>query len=95
MWTKPTIKEVVKVGNRFAPAHNGKRIYDINKYCNNLINSHKRKLSDADFKATLQNGTKAQIQKVLNIFEVTNIQKKALMLTNAFTGCDATESDIY
>ena len=45
----------------------------------------KTKLSDANFKATLENGTKAQIQKVLNTFEVTDIQKKALMLTKAFT----------
>ena len=45
----------------------------------------KTKLSDANFKATLENGTKAQIQNVLNTFEVTDIQKKALMLTKAFT----------
>ena len=82
------IKEVVKVGNRFAPAHNGKRIYDINKHCNQLINGKKpvkTKLSSTNFSATLNKGTKAQIQKVLNTFEVTDIQKKALMLTKAFT----------
>ena len=30
------IKEVIQVGNKYHPAQNGKRIWDINQYCNNL-----------------------------------------------------------
>ena len=33
------IKEVVKAGNKFHPAHNGQRIWDINKHCNALRNA--------------------------------------------------------
>jgi hypothetical protein len=45
----------------------------------------KTKLTDSDFKTTLEKGTKSQIQNVLDTFEVTDVQKKALMLTKAFT----------
>jgi hypothetical protein len=45
----------------------------------------KRKLSSTNFSATLNKGTKVQIQNVLDNFEVTDIQKKALILNKAFT----------
>ena len=35
------IKEVLKAGSKFHPAHNGQRIWDINKHCNNIHNSNK------------------------------------------------------
>jgi len=38
LYSKPIIKikDVVKVGNKFHPAQNGKRIWNVNEYCNNL-----------------------------------------------------------
>ena len=32
------IKEVIEANGKYHPAQNGKRIYDVNQYCNNLTN---------------------------------------------------------
>lgn len=92
------IKEVIQDGvdrnNRpkYAAAEKGKKIWDVNKYCNNLpstpkpsVKAKKEPLTDKGFKFLSDKGTKEQIQEALNDREVTSIQKAALTVLKAFT----------
>jgi len=55
----------------------------------------KEKLEGDKFNTALQKFNKTQLQTVLDTYDLTEIQVKAIKLTKAFTGCDATESDLY
>ena len=78
------IKDVLKKGNRFVPAHNGKQIWDINKHCNMLMSKPLPPLKDEGLTFLLDQGTKEQIQEALDTRAVTNIQKAALIVTKQF-----------
>ena len=78
------IKDVIQKGNKYVPAHNGKQIWDINKYCNDLLSKPKQKLTDEGFKFLTEEGTKEQIQEALDNRDVSNIQKSALIVLDKF-----------
>lgn len=84
------IKEVLQKGvdrnnkPRYVPAHNGKQIWDINKHCNDIISKPLPILKEYGFKFLTEKGTKEQIQEALDTRSVTNIQKAALIVLEAF-----------
>jgi hypothetical protein len=69
------IKEVIKVGNKYHPAANGKRIYDINTHCNML--NRPPALTIEQFQST-KNATDKQILTVLQSFRMADDQRKVL-----------------
>ena len=79
------IKEVINKNNKFFPAQNGKQIWDVNEYCNNIHKGNKPKLEGDKFNTALQKFNKTQLQTVLDTYDLTEIQVKAIKLTKAFT----------
>jgi len=79
------IKEVIQKNNKFFPAQNGKQIWDVNEYCNNIHKGNKPKLEEDKFNTALQKFNKTQLQTVLDTYDLTEIQVKAIKLTKAFT----------
>ena len=75
------IKEVIKAGNKYHPAHNGQRIWNINEHCNKIHNSKKVKRKEA---LTIDKFEKAklftpeQIKQVLDTFRMSSEQRKDL-----------------
>jgi hypothetical protein len=75
------IKEVIKAGNKYHPAHNGQRIWNINEHCNKIHKSSKVKRNEA---LTIDKFEKAklftadQIQQVLDTFRMSSDQRKDL-----------------
>jgi len=95
------IKEVVKVGNKFHPAKNGKRIWDVNKYCNDMINQpiptpklekeeKKPKLDAKGLDFLTERGTIEHIEDAYKFRDITPAQKllldKKLTQLNAIGG---------
>jgi hypothetical protein len=76
--------DAIRDGNKFVPAYQGKKIWDINKHCNMLMSEHLPPLKDDGLKFLVEKGTKEQIQEALNTRAVTNIQKAALIVTKQF-----------
>ena len=70
------IKEVIKVGNKFHPAENGKRIWDINAYCNNLNKKQKLDAKGMDFLIT--RGTVEHISDAFKLRDIEPAQKLLL-----------------
>jgi len=90
------IKEVIKDGkdrngkDKYAPALNGQKIWDINTHCNNLHSGkaqptvakkktieRKPALTNEQFLQS-KNGSKEQIQTVLDKFRMADDQRKTL-----------------
>jgi hypothetical protein len=81
------IKEVIKNGkdtkgkDKYVPAHNGQRIWNINEHCNKIHDSKKVKRNEA---LTIDKFEKAklftadQIQQVLDTFRMSSEQRKDL-----------------
>jgi hypothetical protein len=75
------IKEVIKAGNKYHPAHNGQRIWNINEHCNKIHNSKKVKRKEAltiDKFEKAKLFTSEQIQQVLDTFRMSSEQRKDL-----------------
>jgi len=81
------IKEIAKDKNgKYYPTHNGQKIWDINKRCNDIHNGKKpAKVVDKRKEAlTIEKFeksklfTKEQIQKVLDTFRMSDVQRKDL-----------------
>ena len=90
LYSKPIIKikEVIEKNGKYFPAQNGQRIWDVNKYCNNLNNVTIPVQEDKDRKPALtldqfektKKGTKEQMQTVLNKCRMTPTQRENLTL---------------
>ena len=75
------IKEVIKAGNKYHPAHSGQRIWNINEHCNKIHNSKKVKRKEAltiDKFEKAKLFTSEQIQQVLDTFRMSSDQRKDL-----------------
>lgn len=79
------IKDVIKVGNKYHPAQNGKRIWDVNAYCNNLGSNikplgieSKPKLDAKGLEFLLSRGTVEHINDAFKLRDITPAQKLLL-----------------
>ena len=76
------IKEVVKVGNKYHPALNGNRIWDVNKHCNNIYKSkepsRKLALTEEQFKTLQVPSNKEHIQSYLDKCRMSATQRETL-----------------